>query len=161
MSFFKAQGIGRVGQTPQMNTLPDGNRHLSLGVAFNRWTPSGNVTEWHQIHAYGKQAINIAAYVKSGQSVYVECDLIKNKPFTDSKGQTVTGPKLVLKKITFLSKQDAMVEQLKQELRQKEAEIRMLKSQQFTTSPQNHDPEESPEDVEFDNNMEEYLYGDI
>ena len=77
MYLNKALIIGNLTRDPEAKSLPSGIQVTSLGLATNRvWRDKdGNKqenTEFHNIVIFGKQAENVAQYLKKGDSALVE-----------------------------------------------------------------------------------------
>jgi len=69
--------IGRLGQDPDLKTLPTGVMVCNLAVATSDTYTNSNgdkveKTEWHKVVVYNQQADNAATYLKKGSQVYVE-----------------------------------------------------------------------------------------
>lgn len=72
----KAMIIGRLGQDPELKQLPTGGSICSFTIATSRKTKDGQqITQWHNIAAFGKTADNSAQYLKKGSTAYVEGEL--------------------------------------------------------------------------------------
>ncbi len=77
MYLNKVTIIGNLTRDPELKAIPSGFQVVNLGVATNRvWRDKeGNkqeAVEYHNIVAFGKQAENIAQYLKKGSSLLVE-----------------------------------------------------------------------------------------
>ncbi|MEA2112612.1 MAG: single-stranded DNA-binding protein [Patescibacteria group bacterium] len=77
MYLNKVTIIGNLTRDPELKAIPSGFQVVNLGVATNRvWKDKeGNkqeAVEYHNIVAFGKQAENIAQYLKKGSSILVE-----------------------------------------------------------------------------------------
>ncbi len=73
----KVMVIGNLGRDPELATAKNGNQVVSFSVATTERYNDKNgqkqeVTEWHNIVVWGKQAPSIAQYLSKGSSVYVE-----------------------------------------------------------------------------------------
>lgn len=77
MNLNQVNIIGRVGQDPEVKSLPSGRLVCSFSVATTRtWTQEGQKkeqTEWHNIVFFGDNLIEkvIEPYVKKGSEVYI------------------------------------------------------------------------------------------
>lgn len=77
MYLNKVTIIGNLTRDPELKALPSGVQVVNLGVATNRnWKDKeGNkqeAVEYHNIVAFGRQAENIAQFLKKGSSILVE-----------------------------------------------------------------------------------------
>lgn len=77
MYLNKALIIGNLTRDPEMRALPSGVHVASFSVATNRvWTDKNGAkqenTDYHNVVVFGRQAENIAKYLKKGSSVLVE-----------------------------------------------------------------------------------------
>ena len=73
-------GIGRVGQVPEIVTFKDGNKIAKFSLATSRkWKDRDGGehedTQWHNIIVGGKGADVIEQYVDKGQMLYVKGEL--------------------------------------------------------------------------------------
>ena len=69
--------IGNLGATPEVRTLPSGQRVANLSLATNeRFTDRNGGkqqrTEWHRIVTFGKLADACGKFLRKGRQVYVE-----------------------------------------------------------------------------------------
>ncbi|MCK5021660.1 MAG: single-stranded DNA-binding protein [Candidatus Pacebacteria bacterium] len=69
--------IGNLTRDPELKALPSGNQVVNFSIATNSvWRDKeGNkkeAVEFHNIVSFGKQAENIAQYMKKGSSLLVE-----------------------------------------------------------------------------------------
>jgi single-strand DNA-binding protein len=67
---------GRLGQDPELKSLPNGTSVVTFTMATSRtWKDEGGAkheqTEWHNLVCFGKRSEVIAKYVKKGDSFYV------------------------------------------------------------------------------------------
>lgn len=77
MYINKVTLYGNLTRDPELKSLPSGMHVSSFSVATNRSTKDASgakkdVTEYHNIVAFGKQAEVINQYLKKGSAVYVE-----------------------------------------------------------------------------------------
>lgn len=73
----KAIIAGRLAHTPELKALPSGVMVMNASVATNyvyydKDKQKQEVTDWHQIVAYGKTAENIAKYFMGGDQIIIE-----------------------------------------------------------------------------------------
>ncbi len=84
--------VGRLGNDPEMRTMPNGEAVANISVATSEsWTDKNTgerreVTEWHRIVFYRRQAEVCGQYLKKGSQVYVEGKL-KTRKWQDQNGQ--------------------------------------------------------------------------
>lgn len=84
--------LGRLGNDPEMRTMPNGDSVSKISVATSEeWTDKQTGekkqnTEWHNIIAFRKLAEIIGQYLKKGSQVYVEGKL-KTRKWQDQHGQ--------------------------------------------------------------------------
>ncbi|MEG9498915.1 single-stranded DNA-binding protein [Mannheimia indoligenes] len=77
--------VGRLGNAPELRTMPNGDSVAKISVATStEWTDkvSGDkkqATEWHSIIAFRNLADIIGKYLKKGSQVYVEGKLRTRK----------------------------------------------------------------------------------
>jgi single-strand DNA-binding protein len=77
MYLNKATIIGNLVRDPELRSLPNGTKVVNFSLATNRyWKDQGGQrqesTEYHNAVAFGRQAENIAAYMKKGSSMLIE-----------------------------------------------------------------------------------------
>jgi single-strand DNA-binding protein len=68
----RATVYGRLAHTPELKSLPNGNKVATMSVATNHVYYDANKqkvenTDWHNIVAWGKQAETLAQYCEGGQ----------------------------------------------------------------------------------------------
>lgn len=91
-SLNKVTIIGRLGNEPEMRTMPNGEAVANLSVATGEsWTDKSTgekreMTEWHRIVFYRRQAEICAEYLHKGSQVYIEGRL-KTRKWQDKNGQ--------------------------------------------------------------------------
>ena len=77
--------VGYMGSDPEVRTLPNGALTAVISVATSeKWTDKvtgekRELTEWHRIVLWEKQAEVIAQYAKKGTQIYVEGSLHTRK----------------------------------------------------------------------------------
>ena len=70
--------LGRLGNDPEMRTMPNGEAVANISVATSEsWTDKNTgerreLTEWHRIVFYRRQAEVCGEYLRKGSQVYVE-----------------------------------------------------------------------------------------
>lgn len=84
--------VGNLGNDPEMRTMPNGDAVANISVATSEsWTDRNTnerreVTEWHRIVFYRRQAEICGEYLRKGSKVYVEGRL-KTRKWQDQNGQ--------------------------------------------------------------------------
>lgn len=70
--------LGRIGMNPEVRYMPSGMAVMNLSLATNDGYKSKDtgqfvdLTEWHRISIFGKQAETLGTYAKKGDLLYVE-----------------------------------------------------------------------------------------
>ncbi|MCT8814302.1 single-stranded DNA-binding protein [Glaesserella parasuis] len=84
--------VGNLGNDPDMRTMPNGDAVATLSVATSEsWNDKmtgerREVTEWHRIVFFRRQAEVAGQYLRKGSKVYVEGKL-KTRKWQDQNGQ--------------------------------------------------------------------------
>ncbi|MDD0824609.1 single-stranded DNA-binding protein [Mannheimia sp. AT1] len=84
--------LGRLGNAPEMRTMPNGEAVANISVATSEsWTDKNTGekrenTEWHRIVFYRRQAEVCGQYLRKGSQVYIEGRL-KTRKWQDQNGQ--------------------------------------------------------------------------
>ena len=84
--------VGRLGNEPELRTMPNGEAVANISVATSEvWTDKNTgerreTTEWHRIVFYRRQAEVVGEYLHKGSQVYVEGRL-KTRKWQDQNGQ--------------------------------------------------------------------------
>ncbi len=84
--------VGNLGNDPEMRTMPNGEAVANISVATSEsWTDKNTgerreVTEWHRIVFYRRQAEVAGQYLRKGSQVYVEGRL-RTRKWQDQNGQ--------------------------------------------------------------------------
>ena len=84
--------VGNLGNDPEVRTMPNGDAVANISVATSeRWTDRNTgerreVTEWHRIVFFRRQAEVCGEYLRKGSQVYVEGRL-KTRKWQDQNGQ--------------------------------------------------------------------------
>jgi single-strand DNA-binding protein len=85
MSYLnKAMLIGRVGKDPDIRTI-NGEKVANFSLATSFKAGDKDITEWHNIVAWGKPAEVVEKYVRKGISLYVEGP-IQTRSWEDQQG---------------------------------------------------------------------------
>ena len=77
MYLNKAILIGNLTRDPELRSLPNGTKVCSFSIATNRvWKDKAGVrqesADYHNVVVFGRQAENVAQYMKKGSSILVE-----------------------------------------------------------------------------------------
>lgn len=84
--------VGNLGNDPEMRTMPNGEAVANISVATSEsWTDKNTgerreITEWHRIVFYRRQAEICGQYLRKGSKVYVEGRL-RTRKWQDQNGQ--------------------------------------------------------------------------
>ncbi|MDY0626694.1 single-stranded DNA-binding protein [Pasteurella multocida] len=84
--------LGNLGNDPDIRTMPNGEAVANISVATSEsWIDKNTnerreVTEWHRIVFYRRQAEVAAEYLRKGSKVYVEGRL-RTRKWQDQNGQ--------------------------------------------------------------------------
>lgn len=84
--------VGHLGNDPEIRTIPNGEAVANISVATSEsWTDKNTgerreMTEWHRIVFYRRQAEICGEYLKKGSQVYVEGRL-RTRKWQDQNGQ--------------------------------------------------------------------------
>lgn len=84
--------IGHLGNDPEMRTMPNGDAVANISVATSEsWTDKNTgerreITEWHRIVFYRRQAEIVGQYLSKGSKIYIEGKL-KTRKWQDQSGQ--------------------------------------------------------------------------
>lgn len=84
--------VGRLGNEPEMRTMPNGEAVANISVATSEsWMDKNTgerreLTEWHRIIFYRRQAEVCGEYLHKGSQIYIEGRL-KTRKWQDQNGQ--------------------------------------------------------------------------
>ncbi|MDC2825683.1 single-stranded DNA-binding protein [Rodentibacter pneumotropicus] len=84
--------VGNLGNDPEMRTMPNGDAVANISVATSEsWADKNTgekreLTEWHRIVFYRRQAEIVGEYLHKGSKVYVEGRL-RTRKWQDQNGQ--------------------------------------------------------------------------
>ena len=84
--------VGFLGNDPELRTMPNGEAVANISVATSEaWTDKNTgerreMTEWHRIVFYRRQAEICGEYLKKGSHVYIEGRL-RTRKWQDQNGQ--------------------------------------------------------------------------
>jgi single-strand DNA-binding protein len=98
--------IGRLGDDPVMRHTPEGTPVTNFSIATDRSWKDNNgatqeVTEWHNIVAWGKLAEITKTYLAKGNAVYVEGRL-QTRKWQDKDQMTRYRTEVVAEQVKFL-----------------------------------------------------------
>lgn len=100
--------VGRLGNDPEMRTMPNGDPVAKINVATSEEWIDKNTgekkqnTEWHSIIAFRKLADIIGQYLKKGSQVYVE-GKIRTRKWQDQNGQDRYTTEIIADQLQMLS----------------------------------------------------------
>ena len=103
--------VGRLGQTPELKSVGNGNSVARLSVATSEtWMGKDGQkqekTEWHRVVVWGKQAENCAKHLSKGRQVYVEGKL-QTRSWEDPNGAKKYSTEIVANTVQFLGTSNA------------------------------------------------------
>ena len=106
-SLNKVMLIGRLGGTPELKYTPNGTPVAELRLATDRSIPDGEerrqVTDWHNVIVWGKQAEAVAQYTRKGALVNVEGRL-QTRSWDGQDGQKRYRTEVVSEAVRFLER---------------------------------------------------------
>lgn len=103
--------VGRLGNDPEMRTMPNGDTVANISVATSEvWNDKQTgerreVTEWHRIVLFRRNAEVAGQYLKKGSQVYVEGKL-KTRKWQDQNGQDRYTTEIQADTLTMLGGRD-------------------------------------------------------
>ncbi len=106
MSMAQLSLIGNLGRDPEMSYTPDGTAITKFSVAVTRKTKDKEATTWFNCVAFRKQAETINTYVKKGQQVYIQGELVPRE-YTDRNGVPRLALDVQVDKFQFLGNKPA------------------------------------------------------
>ncbi len=105
--------IGRLGADPEMRYLPSGDAVASIRLATSERSKDKNtgemkeLTEWHRVSFFGRQAEIVGEYLKKGSLAYIE-GRIRTRKWQDQSGQDRYSTEIVADQMKMLgSRSDA------------------------------------------------------
>lgn len=116
MSANKVILVGRLGRDPELRYTQGGAATASLSLATNRHVPGQNgnpdreITDWHDVVTWGKQAEATAQHTRKGALLYVEGRL-QTRSWDGQDGVKRYKTEVVAENIQFLSRGSATPEQ--------------------------------------------------
>lgn len=99
--------IGNLGGDPTSNTLQSGMKVANFSLATSdsytdkQTGEKKEITIWHNIELWDKQAELACNYLKKGSKVYIEGKLVAND-YTDKSGSLVKGYKIRANAMNFI-----------------------------------------------------------
>ncbi len=98
--------VGRLGNDPEIKTIPNGQTVARLSLATSEsWTGKDGQkqerTEWHRIVVWGRQAENCGKHLSKGRQVYIEGRL-QTRSWEDPQGQKKYSTEIVASTVQFL-----------------------------------------------------------
>ncbi|MBQ7609412.1 MAG: single-stranded DNA-binding protein [Desulfovibrionaceae bacterium] len=108
----KAMIIGRLGRDPELRYTQSGVPMTTLSVAtgetyIDREGNKNEVTEWHRVSVFQRQAENCVRYLRKGSLVYVEGSL-QTRKWQDQQGQERSATVIRAMRVTFLERRSDM-----------------------------------------------------
>ena len=99
MSLNKVILIGRLGRTPEVRHMPNGEAVCNFSIATSEtWKDQHGQkqehTEWHAITLYRRMAEVAGQYLKKGSQVYIE-GRIQSRKYTDKNGVERTAYEII------------------------------------------------------------------
>jgi len=106
--------IGNVGNTPEVKSFENGNKVAKLRIATNdrqknaagEWV---EITYWHNLVFWGKQAEIIEKYVDKGEKLAIEGTLI-NREYTNANNEKKYITEVKVNEFEFLGAKKSLVE---------------------------------------------------
>ena len=98
--------LGNLGANPEMRFTQGGSPVANLRIATTeRWTDKNGqkqeLTEWHRIVVWGKQAEICGQYLTKGRQIYVE-GRIRTRQWQDQQGQKRYSTEIVAQTVQML-----------------------------------------------------------
>lgn len=102
----KVQLIGNLGNDPEIKTLAGGQAMLRLRLATNEKYKAADgewkeMTQWHPVVAWGKQAEVLATLVRKGSGLVVEGRLVQ-RSYESKEGEKRYSTEVVLSEFQLL-----------------------------------------------------------
>lgn len=105
MSLNKVIIVGNLGADPEVRTSQNGNAVAKLRVATSSRVKKGDnwedVTEWHRVVVFGKQAESCGKYLSKGRTVAIDGELRTSK-YTDKENIARYSTEIVARDVKFL-----------------------------------------------------------
>ena len=119
----KAMIIGRLGSDPELRFTQSGVPVTTLSVATSETYTDrdGNrneITEWHRVSVFQRQAENCVRYLRKGSLIFVEGSL-QTRKWQDQQGQDRFTTVIRAQRVTFLDKRSDIPEENSEQSYQK------------------------------------------
>ncbi|MDO4698338.1 MAG: single-stranded DNA-binding protein [Pasteurellaceae bacterium] len=104
--------IGRLGNDPELRTMPNGDQSAKISVATSEsWTDKNTgekreQTEWHQVIAFRQLAEIFDKYLKKGSQVYLEGKL-RTRKWQHQDGTDRYTTEIIADKLEMLGSKDS------------------------------------------------------
>lgn len=127
--------VGNLGNDPEVRTMPNGNAVANISVATSEsWTDKNTnerkeITEWHRIVFYRRQAEVVGEYLRKGSKVYVEGRL-RTRKWQDQNGQDRYTTEIQGDVLQMLDSRNDGQQQVAQQARQQAQQQRPQNNQQ-------------------------------
>jgi single-strand DNA-binding protein len=104
--------VGNLGADPEMRYLPSGEAVANLRLATtDSWKDKDGakqeVTEWHRVSFFGRQAEVCGQYLKKGSQIYVEGS-IRTRKWQDKDGQDKYSTEIRGDRMQMLGRREGM-----------------------------------------------------
>ena len=108
MSLNRIQIIGHVGADPEVKTLNNGTKVVTIRVATTeKWTDRDGTnheeTQWHPVTLWRRLADIVGKFVRKGSALYVEGKMVY-RPWTDQSGNKRISAEIEASDIQMLDK---------------------------------------------------------
>lgn len=113
--------MGTIGKTPEVRYMPSGIAAVNISIATNdgykdkQTNQYIDVTEWHRVVAFGKQAEVIGQYCEKGNKIYIEGRISTNK-WQDKNGQERQTTEIVANEIQLLGGKNSSSSEVKTDI---------------------------------------------
>lgn len=140
--------IGRLGKDPEMRYTSSGTAVVNFSLATNHFMKdqdgnNSDITEWHQVVAFGRTAEVAGEYLNKGKLVYIEGRL-QTRSWDDQNGQKRYKTEVVCSNLQLLgSKGDSELPQEEAPTMEKTTESNSEKESQ-TASAGNEEEDDLP-----------------
>ncbi len=104
-SLNKVMLIGRLGKDPELRHTQNGKPVANFSLATSLKQDGKDVTEWHNVVVWDKQAETCAKFLSKGKMAYVEGRLA-TKQYDAKDGSKRTQVEVVASNVVFLSPKD-------------------------------------------------------
>lgn len=105
--------IGRLGADPEVRYLPNGDAVASIRLATSERSKDKNtgemkeITEWHRVSFFARQAEIVGQYLRKGSLIYLE-GRIRTRKWQDQSGQDRYSTEIIADQMKMLgSRSDA------------------------------------------------------